>query len=38
MTSILDQFESNDLQTIPEETVLTEAPDTVKKPRKPRVK
>ena len=31
MTSILDQFESNDLQTIPEETVLLEAPDTVKK-------
>ena len=37
MTSILDQFESNDSEAITEETVLPEAPVTVKKQRKPRV-
>ena len=39
MTSILDQFESNDSEAITEETVLpeVEVPDTVKKTRKPRV-
>ena len=35
MTSILDQFE-NDSEVIPEDTVLPEASDTVKKQRKPR--
>ena len=37
MTSILDQFTSSDLQAVPEETVLPEATDVVKKPKKPRV-
>ena len=38
MTSILDQFEETELQTIPKEPGKTEVPDTVKKQRKSRVK